>query len=274
MTGASVPNAPVPTAPVTEDELHAFIDGQLPAAREDAVRAYLAANPQEAARVETYIAQRAALRVAFAEPPGDRLPPKLQLSRIAAEAVRRQRRFTPWQMAAAVALAIGLGGAGGWYIGQPETPSRNARAASVLVKQAVASYAVYGEDQAHPVEFTAVELPGLVPYLSQRLGRPVEVPSLDAVGFRLLGGRIVPTEYGSPALLLVYANQADDRIGLLLRPMAPELRWSVHRVAATNGVAGDCWIGGGMGYAVVGPEKAGDLGRVTQQVLKADTTAD
>jgi anti-sigma factor RsiW len=265
------PDAPLTPGDVTEDEMHAFIDGQLPPARTEAVRDHLAANPDEARRVDAYVAQRAALRAALADPPGPALPPKLLLSRIGAEAVRRQRRFVPWQMAAAVLLAVGLGGAGGWYIGRPPTPSRDAHAAEVLVKQAVASYAVYGPDQAHPVEFTAAEMPGLIPYLSQRLARPVEVPSLDAVGFDLIGGRIVPTEYGSPALLLVYQNQAGDRIGLLLRPMAPDLRWPVRAVAA-QGVAGDCWIGGGMGYAVIGPEAAGDLRRVMKQLLKADTT--
>ena len=264
---------PAPSEHVSEDELHAFIDDQLPASREDAVRAYLASNPEEAGRIKTYIAQRAALRAAFSDLPPGELPPKLHLSRIAAEVVRRRTRFTSWQMAAAVVLAIGLGGVGGWFAGRPTVPSRNEHAADVLVKQAVASYAVYGADAAHPVEFTAAQLPALIPYLSKRLARPVEVPPLDAVGFRLIGGRIVPTEYGSPALLLVYENQSGDRIGLLLRPMAPELRWSVHPVSA-KGVAGDCWIGGGMGYAVVGPEKAADLDRVTKQVLKEDTTPD
>ena len=266
---------PAPPTPehVTEDELHAFIDGQLPASREGAVRAYLAANPREAARVDTYVAQRAALRAAFLDLPSGALPPKLQVSRVAAEVVRRRSLFTPWQMAAAVVLATGLGGVGGWFAGRPETPSRNEHAAEVLVKQAVVSYAVYGGDETHPVEFTAAQLPALIPYLSERLARPVKVPSLDAVGFRLLGGRIVPTEYGSPALLLVYQNQGGDRIGLLLRPMAPELRWPVHPVSAKD-VAGDYWIAGGMGYAVVGPEKAADLNRVTKQVLKEDTTPD
>lgn len=142
-------------------------------------------------------------------------------------------------------------------------------AANVLVTQALASYAVYGADAAHPVEFPASQLPGLIPHLSQRLSRPIEVPSLDAVGFHLLGGRIVPTEYGSPALLLVYENQGGDRIGLLLRPMAPDLRWSVHAVNA-YGVAADCWIGGGMGYAVVGSQRVAELGDVMKRVLQQD----
>ena len=262
-----------PDAPVTEDELHAFIDGQLPAEREGAVRGYLAASPEEARRIDSYITQRAALRRAMADPPGGVLPPRLLLSQIAAETVRRRRWLGPWPMAAAVLLSLGLGGAGGWYAGRGPTQSRDAHAAAVLVAQAVATYAVFGADDAHPVEFTAAELPGVLPRLSTRLGRTLQIPSLDSIGFHLVGGRIVATEHGAPALLLLYESQPGDRIGLLLRAMAPEIRWSLHR-EATNGTATDCWIGGGVGYAVVGQAKIAELGSATKLVLKQDATPD
>ena len=35
-------------SPVTEDELHAYIDGELPADRMEAVTAWLAAHPEQA----------------------------------------------------------------------------------------------------------------------------------------------------------------------------------------------------------------------------------
>ena len=39
-------------APVTTDELHAFVDGMLPSDRSDAVEAWLADHPNDAAQVE------------------------------------------------------------------------------------------------------------------------------------------------------------------------------------------------------------------------------
>ncbi len=52
----------VPDCPVQEDELHAFVDGRLPADRLDAVERYLQGNAEEARRIEAYQRQRAALR--------------------------------------------------------------------------------------------------------------------------------------------------------------------------------------------------------------------
>ena len=48
--------------PVTEAELHAYVDGVLPASRSDAMAAHLADHPEDAARVAAYREQIAALR--------------------------------------------------------------------------------------------------------------------------------------------------------------------------------------------------------------------
>jgi anti-sigma factor RsiW len=42
-------------SPVTEDELHAYVDGELPADRMDAVAAWLAEHPEHAAMVASWI---------------------------------------------------------------------------------------------------------------------------------------------------------------------------------------------------------------------------
>ena len=49
-------------APVTEDELHAYVDGELPADRQAAVESWLAAHPEDAARVSAWRAQADAIR--------------------------------------------------------------------------------------------------------------------------------------------------------------------------------------------------------------------
>jgi len=45
------------TLPITEADLHAFVDGKLPAARRLEVDAYLAQRPEEAERLRAYTAQ-------------------------------------------------------------------------------------------------------------------------------------------------------------------------------------------------------------------------
>ena len=41
-------------SPVTEDELHAFVDGELPAERREAVAIWLATYPEQAATVALF----------------------------------------------------------------------------------------------------------------------------------------------------------------------------------------------------------------------------
>ena len=49
-------------SPVTEDELHAFVDGELPADRRDAVEAWLASHPEDAALVAAWRKQAELIR--------------------------------------------------------------------------------------------------------------------------------------------------------------------------------------------------------------------
>jgi anti-sigma factor RsiW len=57
------------TLPVSEAELHEYVDGELDRERENAVRAYLSVSPVDSARVENWRRQNEALRATF--PPLD-----------------------------------------------------------------------------------------------------------------------------------------------------------------------------------------------------------
>jgi anti-sigma factor RsiW len=61
------------TTEIPEEELHAWLDGELPPEREAAVEAYLAAHPEERQRLESYRDDGAALARIFSRV-GD-LPP-------------------------------------------------------------------------------------------------------------------------------------------------------------------------------------------------------
>ena len=59
--------------PVSEAELHGFVDGGLDRGRREAVQAFLAASPADAARVEAWRRQNEKIRAAFAS--AESLPP-------------------------------------------------------------------------------------------------------------------------------------------------------------------------------------------------------
>ncbi len=157
-----------------------------------------------------------------------------------------------WQVAAAAVLALGLGVGGGWALWGP-TPSRaNERAMKVLMQQGFATYAVFAPDARHPIEVPATEQVHLTQWLSNRLHRPVTIPDLSQFGYSLLGGRLVATEQGGAAALIMYAGAKGDRIALLLRPMRADLE-SGDQVRSESSMQLCAWIRNGFGYALVGP---------------------
>jgi anti-sigma factor RsiW len=251
------------TPPIGEDDLHAYVDGQLGAGRRHAVERHLAANPEAARRVAAYQAQRDALRAAFAAHTDEPLPPALDLAHIIGQ--RSRRRRTPWLVAASVALALGAGTAGGWLLRGPPALGPVRQAMAVLEQEALASHIVYSADRRHPVEVPGAEAAHLQQWLSNRLGRAVVAPDLSALGYRLVGGRLLATERGGAAALLMYEDAGGQRLSLLLRPMGPALR-APGAVIGRGGVNGLAWIGHGLGVAVVAALPEGDIERVAAQV--------
>jgi anti-sigma factor RsiW len=73
--------------PITEEDLHGFVDRVLAPAREAEVAAYLAAHPDVATRINRYAQQRIDLRAALAPIVDEPLPPELDLARM----IARQR---------------------------------------------------------------------------------------------------------------------------------------------------------------------------------------
>src|SRR5437870_4762821 len=96
--------------PVTTDELHAYMDGELPADRLGAVEAWLLTHPADAARVAEWRPQAEAIRVRYGTRAREPVPARLSLDRLA-----RTRR--PWQAVAAVAvISACLGGIASWIV--------------------------------------------------------------------------------------------------------------------------------------------------------------
>ena len=79
---------------VTEVDLHAHVDGVLPAERAAEVDAYLAEHPGEAARLAAYREQNAALHREFDPVLDERLPRQLtgKLTRESLQALARNPR--------------------------------------------------------------------------------------------------------------------------------------------------------------------------------------
>lgn len=238
--------------PITEDDLHAHVDDALDVERRAEVSEYLDQHADVARRVSAYRRQREELRAAFADIAREPIPADLNLDHIIE--ARRRPRWVPLQ-AAAAALLIGLGAAGGWF---SHAQLRTAPAGiEALAEEAVASYEVHAPDRVRPVELRASDQTTLVAWASERLGRRVIVPDLSGSGYRFMGGRLVATAHG-PAVLFMYDDDRGTRLVMLSRPMAIE-RDTPMQLHSHGALADYAWVTRGIGYSLVGPVAADRL---------------
>ena len=196
----------------SEANLHAYIDGQLPEEYRAHVEAYLRAHPEEARRIEDYRRVGDGLHALFDGVLSEPVPHRL--SRVPA-----LRRFRAWSILparakiAALGVALAVGIMLGWF-GRDFVASRGALTTS-LVRDAVGAHAVFTTDGRRPVEIEASKQEDLYRWLSKRLGQPIRAPDLSAMGYGLLGGRLVSSEQG-PAAQFMYQNTAGDRLTLFV----------------------------------------------------------
>ena len=95
--------------PVTQDELHAYVDGELPQDRQAAVESWLARHADDAAMVVAWQQQAELLRERYGDVVNEPVPGRLSVNRL----VRRNRRWLGY-VAAAILLAFLAGGGAGW----------------------------------------------------------------------------------------------------------------------------------------------------------------
>jgi anti-sigma factor RsiW len=251
-----------PTRPIAEEELHAYVDGQLEAARLPAVLQYLQAHPEVARRAEAYREQREALRALFGGVASEPIPPRLNLEALIQ--ARLVQRRTPWRAAAAIVLAFGLGGAGGWFVhGIAPEP---AATITLLTQEAVSNHVVYTADRRRPTELGADQREDLARWVSNRLNHAVAPPDLSADGYRYMGGRLAATQDG-PAGLFMYQDAQGMRLTVFVLPMKAAQTRPIQHVDFDN-VDGCAWIDKGIGYSVVGKLPPAELRRLAELVRR------
>jgi anti-sigma factor RsiW len=250
--------------PITEDDLHAYVDRVLEPERQAEVAAYLDEHPDVARRVSAFSDQRNLLRAALAPIADEPLPPQLHLSRMIES---RHRRWPAWWAIAAM-LMLSLGGVGGWVMRGSLQASPVGLAA--LAQEAADSYKVYAPDRVRPVEMRANDSAQLVQWVSNRLKQPVKLPDLTGSGYRLMGGRLIATSHG-PAAMFMYDDDRGDRLVVLTRPMKSEQ--SAPMAPHSGGdVSGFAWADGGMGYSLVGQAAADALKPIANEVRRQART--
>lgn len=242
---------------VTEADLHAYVDGVLPAARAAEVEAYLADHPDDAARIAAYREQIVALHREF-DPLLDESPPRRL------ELPRRYWMRPLWRAAAAV-VWFALGGVAGWQWHAYDSDKR--MEATTWVRRAAIAHVVYSPEVRHPVEVGVDQEAHLVAWLSKRLGTPLKVPFLGDQGFQLVGGRLLPGERG-PVAQFMYQDGKGQRLTLYVRVNPDASAETAFRFAQERGVGVFYWLDRNLGYALSGEIDRSELLRVATSVYR------
>ena len=248
--------------PISEQDLHAYVDGLLDPTRRTSVDRYLASHPEVAQRVAGWQTVNEELRKAVTWKAEEPVPAALNVARIVN--TRLSRRWVPWRMAAGILVALAIGAGSGWIA---HTPSGEGGIASVAMEASMAQL-VFAADPLHPVEFGPDEQPEFVKLASLRLGRAVTPPDLSKAGYRLLGGRIMATDHGAGCMFL-YEDEAGVRITLFVRPMYNIDLNARMRPVQTANTAGFVWSRDGMGFGLVSTGPLTSLHGLADQVRSA-----
>ena len=225
---------------ITDEDLHRLVDGQIELARRGEVEAYLQQHPAEADRVRLMAELNAGLRVIYDPELEEPVP-----ARFTSAPVHRKSRFRT------MALAAGLFATGviaGWMVrGTVAIPTQ----ASNLPRQAAIAHAVYAPEVRHPVEVEAREEEHLVRWLSKRLGTDLKAPKLSAMGYELVGGRLLSGPNG-PVAHFMFQDARGIRLTLYVSTQRGEPRETAFRFSQEDRVSVFYWIDGKNGYALSG----------------------
>lgn len=242
--------------PITEADLHAYVDDQLDAARRALVERWLAEHPEDAERVQAWRHIALNLHAALDPIAREPIPPALAL------AARGRRSRVLWPNVALAASFAVLGSCIGWIAHAWLDHARYAPA-TLLSQRAAIAHAVYVPEVKHPVEVGADQQAHLVAWLSKRVGEPLKVPVLEPAGYALVGGRLLPGDDGAVALFM-YENQDGKRLTLYVTRKTEALHETAFRFSKEGKVAVFYWVDGRCGYAISGELDRTALGSIAQ----------
>jgi anti-sigma factor RsiW len=239
---------------VSEAELNAYVDDELPADRRTAVEAWLATHPDDAARVAAWRKQIELIRERFGHVASEMPPRRLSVERLA------QRHYGGIAAAIAATVAAFLIGVGtGWNARGIEVanPSELAR----FTSDALVAHRLYTVEVRHPVEVPGDQRPHLVEWLSKRVGSPLHPPELDKQGLKLVGGRLLPGPTG-PSAFFMYENPSGERFTLYcgrIKDGQTALRYTTGDQNAAY-----YWVDQNLAYVLSGPAEDGTLHEIAQ----------
>ncbi len=251
--------------PISEEDIHAYVDGVLSDERREQVERAIESNPALAARISDYFSLNNMFHERYDRVLNEPVPTRL-----------RTPEKRPWLsaanwpqfagMAAALVLGVGIGvgtnlgkdvpalwagGSPGASSGTSDTRPVSADASEVFAKKAALAHVVYMPAVDRPAQISEDHEQEFVQYLANKLGTDVHPPMLTKSGFELAGGRILPGDDG-PVAQFMYHNANGERVTLCISHRKVNANTTAFKLYQEGPVNVFYWVDGDFGYAVSG----------------------
>ena len=245
----------MPTQPDFSDtDLSAWLDGEGSAQERARIEDHLRHDPEAAARVRLWLADRDALRARF-DPVLEEPVPQRLADTVGSGDTRWSGGAARAAMAAGLLLAGGVIGAALSWQWQEQRAARLVQAtqagtAAGWVQRAAYAHSVFTPEPRHPVEVKAQE-EHLARWLTRRIDVPVKLFDLREDGFELMGGRLLPDAQGKSAQLMYENAATKERVTVYLRKPEADAP-TAFRYVQQGDLGLFYWVEAGAGYALVG----------------------
>ncbi|WP_158903472.1 anti-sigma factor [Burkholderia sp. L27(2015)] len=242
--------------PVTEDDLHAYVDDLLSEHRREDVDRMLASNAEAKRRVNHNRMLNEMIRERHVHVLREPVPPRLQLT-------SKRRWFDAANMprfagmAAALLLGIGIGThvlsmfpQGGDEDGVAHLIADDGLAG--FARQSALAHVMYSPDVERPALVDPQHERDLGKWVSGKLGTDVVPPVLMHAGYKLMGGRLLPGREG-PFVQFTYNGEKGERVTLCISRRKTDGTVTTGFALYKDGpVKVFHWMAGNYGYAVTG----------------------
>jgi anti-sigma factor RsiW len=234
-----------------EEDLHAFIDGELDAARSAEIAERAREDPQLAARIAAFRADRKRLADIYT-PLIDRPLPAEWLSRIADHDRRRKSAWLAPITAIAASIMLLIAGLSTYQrlpANGEESIVREALAARADMLEAHEALAVASAGQARSADRV----------IAAALRMRLKAPDLTRMGYRLTNVRVYENVPGGRSVELRYRDGANRDFALYVRHPSSGVRFDQYRRA---GLRICVWQDDVLGTVMTGPISAAEMQRL------------
>lgn len=229
--------------PITDNDLHAYVDGELDVQRRNEIEAWLESNPDGAARIRSYREIGNRLHTHFDSILDE--PAKLAVPVIETSLFNLAR-------VAAVAGLMVLSGLFGWQFDKLRSTVPTPTIVN-LVQPASFAHRVYATDTDYPVEISAANQALLNNWVMRRMHTQLKAPNLTIEGLKLVGGRLLPST-NRMAVQFMYEDQQGQRVTVYVRRISDHKQGVDFKYKEQGDLHVYYWTNDQMGYAVTGEQ--------------------